>query len=100
MVNTPPPGTAIQPAIGNNQNIQPGLNQSVQPGFQQPLNSQLNNQTQMPTNSGYGVNGQNMYNKGYGRPVGTNNLPMWRTNYLPSRDYPTNLPVRPGVQGQ
>ena len=89
--NTPPPGTAIQPpAIGNNQNIQPGLNQSHQ----------------MPTNSGFGPNGRNMFNNGYAPgginnlPMATNTLPRWRTNYFPGRGYPTNLPVRPSGQGQ
>jgi len=105
-VNAPPPGTAIQPGIGNNQNIQPGLNQSVQPAFQS-ANSQLYNQPNQIPNSGSTLNGQypynpnNPYNNGSGYPtVGTNSLPGWRTNQLPSRGYPTNLPVRPATQGQ
>ncbi len=100
--NSPPPGAPIQPPVGNNQNVQPGLNQSVQAGFQQPLNSQI---FPIPTNSTAWPNGQNnIYNSGYGgftnNAMITNSPPMGRTNYLPGRGYPTNLPVRPGIQRQ
>jgi hypothetical protein len=75
------------------------LNQSVQGQFQQPLNSQLYNQSPIPTNT---ISRGSRYLPGglTNRPIGTNNLPPWRTNYYhrPGNRYPTNLLVEPRLR--
>lgn len=110
----PPPGTPVMPRANGpivqqqiNQSVQsqfqqPLQNQNVQGQFQQPLNSQLYNQnynqTQVPTNARVGPNGYRYIPGGLtNRPIGTNNLPPWRTNYYQrsGNGYSTNPLVVP-----